>query len=81
MVATKKNSESEDSNSRNGLDPAALQYLVANQKGLVNDPATQVRAMFVTHEVTSRAATALMAMICVDRCFSPPHPLSPLFFS
>jgi len=41
MVATKKNSESEDSSSRNGLDPNALQYLVANQKGLVNDPATQ----------------------------------------
>lgn len=44
MVASKKNSvsgqEVEDS-SRNGLDPAAMQYLVANQKGLVNDPATQ----------------------------------------
>ena len=43
MVASKKTSESEDSTGRNGLDPAALQYLVANQKGLVNDPATQVR--------------------------------------
>ena len=42
MVASKKTSESEDSTGRNGLDPAALQYLVANQKGLVNDPATQV---------------------------------------
>jgi len=41
MVASKQTSESEDSNGRNGLDPAALQYLVANQKGLVNDPATQ----------------------------------------
>ena len=42
MVASKNTSESEDSNGRNGLDPAALQYLVANQKGQVNDPATQV---------------------------------------
>ena len=42
-MVSNKNSESEEANSRNGLDPAALQYLVANQKGLVNDPATQVR--------------------------------------
>ena len=42
MVASKRTSESEGPGS-NGLDPSALQYLVANQKGLVNDPATQVK--------------------------------------